>query len=86
MALENEKVYIFAEKAYYALLGVCIFIAALFSYMSWYFYNVMQGTSAQKFTIIIALPILIAIILLSMLLLTGKKAAANEIAEFLKKS
>lgn len=83
MVLDEYKVYIIAEKVYYGLLAVCLAVIALFSYMTWYFYDMMQNTPTQKFAILIALPILVAIILLIMLLLAGKQATAKEIATFL---
>lgn len=87
MELDNEsRVYIFAEKAYYALLALCLITLGLFGYMSWFFFRATADSYAQSFTIVIALPMLIALILLFLLLLTGKRAAAKEIAQFLDKS
>jgi len=83
MVFDEYKVYIIAEKVYYILLSACVAVIALFSYMTWYFYNIMQNNPAQKFAILIALPILVAIILLIMLLLAGKQATAKEIATLL---
>ncbi len=83
---KNERVYIFAENAYYFFIAICLGVIALFTYMTWYFFNVTNGTSAQKFTILIALPILIGVILLFMLLIAGKKTTAHEIITFLGKN
>lgn len=77
--------YVFAEKAYYALIGFAVAVIILFSFLTYIFYKAVQGTSVAGFTILIALPILVAIILLFMLFLTGKKTASAEIAEFIHK-
>ena len=83
---KNERFYILAKNAYYFFIATCLGVIALFTYMTWYFFNITSGTSAQKFTILIALPILIGAILLFMLLITGKKATAHEIITFLGKT
>ena len=86
MASNSEKIYNFAEKAYFILLGGCVAIVIFFAYLTWIFYQGTKGTTAQLATIVVALPILIAILLIFMLITFGKKASIEELAEFMQKS
>ena len=69
------------QKAYYLVLAVCVLVIAAFSYMTWYFYSMSEEASLVM--IVIALPILIAIILLAMIVMAGKETVGNEIDSFL---
>jgi len=84
MVRRGDKAYMVAEKAYYGLVFLTLGIMGVFTYMSWFFYHAMAGTFAQWFTIVIAMPILISLLLLALLLLAGKEATANELLRFIR--
>jgi len=63
------------------LLGVSIL--SLFTYMSYVFYQAVQGTGYVIWTYLIASPTIFAAILILTLFFVGEKQTATEIAEFL---
>ena len=73
------------EAGYYILIILALSIISIFSYMTYIFYNATKGTYAAAFTIVIPLPILVAVILLFLLLATGKQAVADELRNFMSK-
>ncbi len=66
------------------LLGVSVL--SIFTYMTYLFYNAVQGTAYVSWTYLIASPTLFALILILTLLFVGEEQTANEIAEFLSRN
>ncbi len=58
-------------------------ILSLFTYMSYVFYQAVQGTGYVAWTYLIASPTIFALILILTLLFVGEKQTADEIADFL---
>ena len=66
------------------LLGVSVLSA--FSYMTYIFYQSVQGTAYLSWTYLVASPTLFALILILTLLFVGEEQTANEIADFLSRN
>ena len=66
------------------LLGVSVL--SLFTYMTYLFYNAVQGTAYVAWTYLIASPTIFALILILTLLFVGEKQTAGEIADFLARN
>lgn len=58
---------------YFSIIGTCLIILLFFSYTSYFVYNITKETMYSPVTTIIALPVLLAAILMVLLTYTGKK-------------
>lgn len=75
---ENYK-----NKIYLVLISFTLFIAIAFSYMTSIFWSIVQGTNYAFLTYLIAAPVLLSVILLSVVLFIGKNQILQEISGFL---
>jgi len=75
--LKNSKV------VYSIVIMLGISILSLFTYMSYVFYQAVQGTGYVFWTYLIASPTIFALILILTLLFVGEKQTTSEIADFL---
>jgi hypothetical protein len=78
-----EKIMKNSNKIYIILLFIGISVLAAFSYITYIFYQLVQGTSLIGWTYLVASPTLFAILLILMLLFVGKEQASKEVADFL---
>ncbi len=78
--LKNSKV------IYLIVLMAGVSVLSIFSYMTYIFYQSVQGTAYVSWTYLIASPTLFALILILTLLFVGEKQTADEIAEFLARN
>lgn len=62
-----------AKIIYFTILGICLVSLSFFSYASHFVYSLTKGSGYAPVTIIVSLPVIIAGILLSVLLYSGKK-------------
>ena len=79
----NEQIMKNSDKVYSALMILGVSILALFSYLTYIFYQMVQGTSLIGWTYLVASPTLFSLLLILLLLFIGEEQASKEVADFL---
>jgi|TARA_Y100000034_G_C6854271_1_gene387946 lysylphosphatidylglycerol synthetase-like protein (DUF2156 family) len=80
--ISGEIVTKYKTQIYYALIVISLTVLAAFSYMTYVFWQTVQGTQYIAWTYLIASPTLFAIILFLALLFVGKEQTTKEITSF----
>ena len=78
----NEKIMKNSNTIYSVLMIIGVSIFGLFSYLTYIFYQMVQGTSLIFWTYLVASPTLFSLLLI-LLLFIGKEQASKEVADFL---
>jgi hypothetical protein len=78
-----EKIMKNSNTVYMMLLLIGISVLGIFSYVTYIFYQIVQGTTLIGWIYLVAAPNLFAILLILMLLFVGKEQASKEVADFL---
>ena len=79
----GEKIMKNSNTVYMTLLLMGVSVLGIFSYATYIFYQIVQGTTLIGWTYLVAAPNLFAILLILMLLFVGKEQASKEVADFL---
>ena len=78
-----EKIMKNSNTIYTLLLFIGVSVLASFSYITYIFYQMVQGTKLIGWLYLVASPNLFAILLILILLFVGKEQASKEVADFL---
>jgi hypothetical protein len=78
-----EKIMKNSNTIYTLLLFIGVSVLASFSYITYIFYQMVQGTKLIGWIYLVASPNLFAILLILILLFVGKEQASKEVADFL---
>ena len=78
-----EKIMENSNTIYTLLLFIGVSVLASFSYITYIFYQMVQGTKLIGWIYLVASPNLFAILLILILLFVGKEQASKEVADFL---
>jgi len=78
-----EKIMKNSNSVYSILIISGVSIFGLFSYLTYIFYQMVQGTSLIFWTYLVASPTLFSLLLILLLLFIGKEQASKEVADFL---
>lgn len=68
---------------YYALLGICAIIFAVFSYLTYYVYALTAGTKMLVFSYVVLSPVVVSVILFILLLYAGKGTFIKEVEPYI---
>ncbi len=79
----SEQIMKNSDKVYSTLMIIGVSILALFSYLTYIFYQMVQGTGLIVWTYLVASPTLFALLLILLLLFIGKEQTSKEVADFL---
>ena len=71
--LKIEELHTRAKIIYYFIIAVSLIVLPLFSYISYFTYNITYSTAYFMYTLITLLPVIIATSLMVVLLYIGKK-------------
>ena len=79
----SEEIMKNSDRVYSTLMILGVSVLALFSYLTYIFYQMVQGTDLIGWTYIVASPTLFSLLLILLLLFIGEEQASKEVADFL---
>jgi len=68
-----EAIHPHTNALYYTILVVCVAVLVIFSYATWLVYALTAGTIFSIFVYVMAMPVIVAVLLLGLLVWSGKK-------------